>query len=196
MCVFLFWKIFEQELIPVGCEPPTFGGHHQISVGGKNVGQQVWCLGGGGRSPGLMWRGQGVPYHVTYPMTHVIHLPHSPEQNDRNLWKHYLPTTLFATVINSDESRIRLGANLYLPPANEVWGKVIFSVACVKVSVHGGCLVPGEGVSGPGGGFWSQGDISYPAGGLGSGCVCGDPHSPPRWLLLRAVRILLECILV
>ena len=28
-----------------------------------------------------------------------------------------------------------------LPPANEVWGKVIFSVACVKNSVHGGvCL--------------------------------------------------------
>ena len=29
----------------------------------------------------------------------------------------------------------------YLPPANEVWGKVIFSVACVKNFVHGGvCL--------------------------------------------------------
>ena len=29
-----------------------------------------------------------------------------------------------------------------LPPANEVWGKVIVSVACVKNSVHGGgvCL--------------------------------------------------------
>ena len=27
--------------------------------------------------------------------------------------------------------------NLYLPPANEVWGKVIFSVACVKNSVYG-----------------------------------------------------------
>ena len=27
-----------------------------------------------------------------------------------------------------------------LPPANEVWGKVIFSVACVKKSVHGGHL--------------------------------------------------------
>ena len=25
-----------------------------------------------------------------------------------------------------------------LPPANEVWGKVIFSEACVKNSVHGG----------------------------------------------------------
>ena len=30
---------------------------------------------------------------------------------------------------------------LYLLPANEVWGKVIFSVACVKNSVHRGvCL--------------------------------------------------------
>ena len=28
-----------------------------------------------------------------------------------------------------------------LPPANEVWGKVIFSEACVKNSVHGGCLL-------------------------------------------------------
>ena len=28
----------------------------------------------------------------------------------------------------------------FLPPANEVWGKVIFSVACVKNSVHGGGL--------------------------------------------------------
>ena len=29
-------------------------------------------------------------------------------------------------------------AFLLLPPANEVWGKVIFSVACVKNSVHSG----------------------------------------------------------
>ena len=27
-------------------------------------------------------------------------------------------------------------ASTFLPPANEVWGKVIFSVACVKNSVH------------------------------------------------------------
>ena len=30
--------------------------------------------------------------------------------------------------------------NLYLPPANEVWGKVIFSEACVKNSVHRGMV--------------------------------------------------------
>ena len=29
-------------------------------------------------------------------------------------------------------------SGLFLPPANEVWGKVIFSVACVKNSVHRG----------------------------------------------------------
>ena len=38
----------------------------------------------------------------------------------------------------------------FLPPAIEVWGKVIFSEACVKKSVHGGGLVTGG--SGPGGG--------------------------------------------
>ena len=27
---------------------------------------------------------------------------------------------------------------VFLPPANEVWGKVIFSVTCVKNTVHGG----------------------------------------------------------
>ena len=36
----------------------------------------------------------------------------------------------------------------YLPPASKVWGKVIFSEACVKNSVHGG-----RG-SGPGGDTW------------------------------------------
>ena len=29
---------------------------------------------------------------------------------------------------------------VYLPPTNEVWGKLIFSVACVKNSVHRGGL--------------------------------------------------------
>ena len=50
----------------------------------------------------------------------------------------------------------------------------------------GGCLIPGGllwGVSAPGGGVWSRG-------------VPGGDPSPPGQLLLRAVRILLECILV
>ena len=49
---------------------------------------------------------------------------------------------------------------------------------------RGLCLVLGGGVPGPGwGGTWSWG-----------GLPGGEP--PPRRLLLRAVRILLECILV
>ena len=75
-------------------------------------------------------------------------------------------------------SKRQLSVANFLPPANEVWGKVIFSQACVKNSVHGG----GEGVPGPWGGV--------PAPG---GCRVETPH---RRLLLRAVRILLEYILV
>ena len=37
-------------------------------------------------------------------------------------------------------------ANTFLPPANEVWGKVIFSQACVKNSVHGGGGACSQGV--------------------------------------------------
>ena len=60
----------------------------------------------------------------------------------------------------------------------------------------GGCLVPGDAWSQ--GGAWSwgvpgpRGTGSRPERYLVPG-GCGDP---PRWLLLRAVRILLECILV
>ena len=32
----------------------------------------------------------------------------------------------------------------FLPPANEVWCKVIFLVACVKNSVHGRGIIPGQ----------------------------------------------------
>ena len=65
-----------------------------------------------------------------------------------------------------------------LPPANEVWGKVIFLHLFIILFTGGGAWsggVPGpRGVHGPGGAWWR----------------------PPRRLLLRAVRILLECILV
>ena len=55
---------------------------------------------------------------------------------------------------------------LLLPPANEVWCKVIFSEACAKNSVHRGeCLGRYQ-------------------------CMLGDTGHK------RAVRILLECILV
>ena len=35
-------------------------------------------------------------------------------------------------------------SNAFLPRANEDWGKVIFSVACVKNSVHSGCCDMGQ----------------------------------------------------
>ena len=44
-------------------------------------------------------------------------------------------------------TNLMVECQLLLPPANKVWGKVIFSQACVKNSVHtggvwsGGCLV-------------------------------------------------------
>ena len=56
--------------------------------------------------------------------------------------------------------------NQSLPPANEVCGKVIFSKVCVSHSVHGG------------------------------GRACGWGRGRGRTGLKRAVRILLECIVV
>ena len=41
------------------------------------------------------------------------------------------------------------GDKHFLPPANEVWGKVIFSVACVKNSVHGGSASVHAGIPHP-----------------------------------------------
>ena len=119
----------------------------------------------------------------------------------------------------------------FLPPANEVWDKVIFSEACVKNSVHGGVSALGGvcsgGVSAPGGmsapggvcsqGYVCSGGVSAPGGcllwgvsALGGcllpgGCLLSAPGGcllPGVWwrhaprILLRAVRILLECILV
>ena len=77
-----------------------------------------------------------------------------------------------------------------LPPANEVWGKVICLQVCVcpeggawsrRVSGPRGCLALGVGARG----------CLVPGGMTGPG-----PGGPPGRLLLRAVRILLECILV
>ena len=81
------------------------------------------------------------------------------------------------------------------------WGKVIFSQASVILST-GGCLL--WGVSGPGvsaprggclvpGGVWSWG-VSAPGGAWSRGGAWWRPRQGQ--LLLRAVRILLECILV
>ena len=63
---------------------------------------------------------------------------------------------------------------LLLPPANEVWGKVIFSEACVKNSVHrgGGAW---SGGSGPRGGSLvsSGGGVSGLRGGPGGNPIPG-----------------------
>ena len=79
---------------------------------------------------------------------------------------------------------------MFLPPANEVWGKVIFLhlfVILFTGEVPGPGGVPGaRGVPGPGG-AWSRG-VPGP-----SGCL---EETPPEQLLLWVVRILLECILV
>ena len=77
-----------------------------------------------------------------------------------------------------------------LPPASKVWGKVIFSEACVKNSVHrGGVCCWGDawsmgyatrGVPGPAGvpghgGAWFRGECLVRGGWSGGGGMCGDP---------------------
>ena len=71
----------------------------------------------------------------------------------------------------------------YLPPANEVWGKVIFSHACHSFYSRGGW-----------GGMHGRvcGRVACMAEGMhGSGHARQERRS-----LKRVVRILLECILV
>ena len=90
---------------------------------------------------------------------------------------------------------IVISFGLFLPPANEVCEGYVFTPVCQSFSSQGGawswgCLL--LGVPGPGGclvpgGAWCRGVPG--AGGF-------PEETPPRRLLLRAVRILLECILV
>ena len=94
------------------------------------------------------------------------------------------------------DSHIRLALHIYRPQRS--WGKVIFSQASVILFTGGGCLVLGGGllpggVTDPGGS--ALGGVCSWGWGLVPGVPGGDP-SPPGQLLLRAVRILLECILV
>ena len=81
---------------------------------------------------------------------------------------------------------------ILLPPANEVWGKVIFSQACVKNSVHRGGLLPGgclvrvggllpEWVPGPGG----SAPRGVPGGDPPDGYCCGRYASYWNALLFR-----------
>ena len=95
----------------------------------------------------------------------------------------FIRTTI---VLGEDEAKCYLVR--LLQPTNEVWGKVIFSQACL--SVHGGCLCPGGGVSVKGGSL-SRG------GSLSGGSLPREPLSGrPPYGKERAVRILLDCILV
>ena len=91
---------------------------------------------------------------------------------------------------------------VFLPPTNKVWAKVIFSVACVKNSVHRGVTssgTPRTGTPNPPGqvppGRYPL--VLYPLGIYPPGHV----HPQDQYMLgdmgnKRAVRILLECILV
>ena len=71
--------------------------------------------------------------------------------------------------------------NLLLPPANEVWGKVIFLLACV-ILFTGGSLFRGRGLC--------PGRVSVQLGLCPGGLCQGDATNGKE----RAVRTLLECI--
>ena len=72
---------------------------------------------------------------------------------------------------------------LYIYRPQRSWGKVIFSQASVILSTAGGS--------------WSRGGGAWSWVGWGGAWSWGVPGGdPPGRLLLRAVRILLECILV
>ena len=43
----------------------------------------------------LMYTGEGVLYHVTYPMMHMMYLPPPPEQNDIQMPVKILPSRNF-----------------------------------------------------------------------------------------------------
>ena len=79
-------------------------------------------------------------------------------------------------------------------------GKVMFLPACVKNSVHmGGVQAPAQGGVCPGGVQAHAKGVSSQGGDQAQGvCVpaCTEADTPSRQLLLRLVRILLQCILV
>ena len=86
----------------------------------------------------------------------------------------------------------------FLPPENEVWGKVIFSQAYINPSVHKGWGVPMGGGLHPGG--LHTGGLHPEEGSTSIGGVCikgfctpGEGQTPPSDTMRYS---LLECILV
>ena len=126
-----------------------------------------------------------------YKLSYAI-LFSSPASNLTTQWG-----TFFVCDTGSSET------SMFLPPANEVRGKIIFPVACVKNSVHGGD-VPGQ-VHPPG--RYTPGQVHLRAGTplrqvhprqvhpLGRYTPPGAVHAG-KYGNKRAVRILLECILL
>ena len=92
---------------------------------------------------------------------------------------------------------------LLLPPANEVWGKVIFSEACVKKSVHGGVCLSACWDTTPRPGTHTPQDQAPPGPDTPGDQASPRDHASPRdqappraehaGRYKRAVRILLEC---
>ena len=79
---------------------------------------------------------------------------------------------------------------LVITVCNSSCGKVMFSRASVKNSVHGGVSVPLHA------GIHPLGRHSPWADNYLGGHPQADTPTPPRWPLQRTTRILLECILV
>ena len=72
---------------------------------------------------------------------------------------------------------------MFLPPAKEVWGKVIFSEACVKNSVHKGSAwlggMHGWGACMAGGRAWPGGMHGWGGGHVWLGGACVARMPPP-----------------
>ena len=79
----------------------------------------------------------------------------------------------------------------FLPPANEVWGKVKF-YTCLSFCSHGG-QHPGKSTFK---GVYLQGCLPPGVVCLWGVCIHGGLDRPPNEPEKRAVRILLECFLV
>ena len=79
-------------------------------------------------------------------------------------------------------------SSLFLPPANEVCEGYVFIGVCLSTGGGGGMHGGGGGICGCGGCAWLEGGINGCGGGM---------HGIRRDTVNeRAVRILLECILV